>query len=72
MYKHAALQSYTRQLFDGYVSKGDIKLINLDSIFCDNAKCIFGTIKQPYYADADHLSAFGANLTIPKIIEFAR
>ncbi len=72
MYKHAALQSYTRQLFDGHVSKGDIKLINLDSIFCDNARCIFGTIKQPYYTDADHLSAFGSNLTIPTIIEFAR
>ncbi|MEE9222877.1 MAG: acyltransferase family protein [Nitrosomonadaceae bacterium] len=71
-FKHAALQSYTRRLFDAHVSRGEIKLINLDSIFCDNARCIFGTVKQPYYVDADHLSIFGSNLTIPKIIEFAQ
>jgi len=72
IYKHSALQSYTRRLFDAYASRNEIKLINLDSIFCDNAICIFGTAKQPYYVDADHLSIFGSNLTIPKIIEFVQ
>ncbi len=72
IYKHTALQSYTRRLFDAHASRNEIKLINLDSIFCDNARCIFGTAKQPYYVDADHLSIFGSNLTIPKIIKFAQ
>ena len=72
IFKHTSLQSYTRKLFAGYDSKGDIKLINLDSVFCDDARCSFGTLKQPYYIDADHLSSFGSNLTIPKIIEHVR
>lgn len=72
VFKHASFQSYTRNIFDEYDSRGEIKLINLDSVFCDNARCIFGTIKQPYYADTDHLSSFGSNLTIPKIIEHVR
>ena len=70
--KHISIQSYTRRIFDEYDSRGEIKLINLDSIFCDNTRCIFGTIKQPYYVDSDHLSEFGSKLTIPKIIEFAK
>ena len=72
IFKHTSLQSYTRKLFASYDSKGDIKLINLDSVFCDDARCSFGTLKQPYYIDADHLSSFGSNLTIPKIIEHVR
>jgi peptidoglycan/LPS O-acetylase OafA/YrhL len=72
VFKHASFQSYTRKIFDEYNSRGEIKLINLDSVFCDNTRCIFGTIKQPYYTDTDHLSSFGSNLTIPKIIEHVR
>ena len=71
-FKHASLQSYTRKIFDEYDSRGEIKLINLDSVFCDDTRCIFGTIKEPYYTDADHLSTFGSNLTIPEIIEYVR
>ena len=70
--KHTSIQSYSRRIFDEYDSRGEIKLINLDSIFCDNTRCIFGTIKQPYYSDADHLSVYGSKLTIPNILEHAR
>jgi len=72
IFKHTYFQSYTRKIFDEYDSRGEIKLINLDSVFCDNTRCIFGTIKEPYYTDADHLSTFGSNLTIPEIIEHVR
>jgi len=71
-FKHTSFQSYTRKIFDEYDSRGEIKLINLDSVFCDNTRCSFGTLKQPYYIDPDHLSPFGSNLTIPEIIEHVR
>lgn len=70
--KHHEFQSYTRNLFAAHAAAGDIKLIDLDSPFCDNSSCMLGTPSRPYYRDHDHLTAIGANLAVDQIAEFIK
>lgn len=70
--KHHELQSYTRNLFDTLAASGDIKLIDLDSLFCDDSICILGKSNRPYYSDHDHLTALGSNLAVDQILELVK
>jgi peptidoglycan/LPS O-acetylase OafA/YrhL len=43
-----------------------IEIINVNSIFCDGKKCRRKHNQKWLYSDANHLSIYGASLTIPK------
>ncbi|MGZ5621549.1 MAG: acyltransferase family protein [Methylobacter sp.] len=70
--KHHELQSYTRNLFAALATTGEINLIDLDALFCDDSVCILGKSNRPYYSDHDHLTAIGSNLAIDQISEFIK
>ncbi len=70
--KHHELQSYTRNLFAALAAAGDIKLVDVDSLFCDDSICLLGTPNRPYYRDHDHLTAIGSNMAADQISELVK
>ena len=66
--KHLSLQKFIKQELGLLKQKNyDFSIINFDSFFCNNKKCIFGNNKFSYYTDRSHLSIFGANFIKNKI-----
>lgn len=62
--KHLTLQNYNRTVINGI---NGIKIINLDSIFCNENKCVIGNEKHSYYTDYDHISISDNKDLIEKI-----
>jgi hypothetical protein len=60
--KHSRLQSFYRGVLEVLFVAGRITLINLDSLYCDNEKCLAGDSSQSYYRDYDHPNERGALL----------
>lgn len=70
--KHHELQSYSRSLFSALAATGDITLIDVDSLFCDDSICLLGTPNRPYYRDHDHLTTIGSNMVVDQILEHVK
>lgn len=61
-FEHQQLQSYVMSLFKAYEEKNLVRLISFDDIFCDEKKCLMGTVEKSYYLDNNHLSVEGERL----------
>jgi peptidoglycan/LPS O-acetylase OafA/YrhL len=62
--EHQQLQSYVMSLFKTYEERNLVRLISFDDIFCDERKCLIGTIEKSYYLDNNHLSGEGEHLVL--------
>jgi peptidoglycan/LPS O-acetylase OafA/YrhL len=64
--KHHELQKYNRDIFKFF---GDtIKSLSLDELFCNDGKCLLGSVMQSYYVDLDHMSIVGSELVADRIL----
>lgn len=67
---HNNIQKYTRDIFSDYKNKGEIELMILDNAFCNYKKCLIGDKNGSFYADDNHLSNYGASLTVDMIEKY--
>lgn len=58
---HDRLQQFTRQLFAREEAAQRIHLINLDSVFCHEQRCLIGD-RASFYKDYNHLNDNGARM----------
>ena len=65
---HKSLQKFIRDNIKIIKKDYNFKEIDFDDFFCDNEKCLYGTNKNSYYSDKDHLSINGA-LSLKREIE---
>jgi peptidoglycan/LPS O-acetylase OafA/YrhL len=65
--QHLQLQSFVSGLFKQHVQAGQLNLLNFDNVFCDVEKCLFGTDKQSYYFDNNHLTTEGGRMVVDEI-----
>ena len=62
---HNKLQKFSREVIENFESRQLLKVIKLDSLFCDNYVCRMAGKDGAYYYDKDHLSPLGAELAMP-------
>jgi hypothetical protein len=70
--EHEKLQAYNRGVLSSLAAEGRIRIVNLDALFCDASNCALGTAERPFYLDKDHLSHFGAHLTVGKLADLLK
>lgn len=70
--EHLALQKFNRSFFESVKGIGNVKLFNPDPYFCDDSRCIFGTISSPYYRDEDHVTSAGSFVLEEGLLEFLK
>ena len=51
------------------INERNLKIINLDNIFCKKQNCMIGDEMGAYYWDGSHLSKYGAEKTVSEIIK---
>lgn len=66
--QHTQLQVFVNGLFKQHAAAGQLSLVNFDDIFCDAEKCLFGTDKQSYYFDNNHLTTAGGRMVVDEIV----
>ena len=67
--KHISHQKFIRKELDNLDLKySNFKKIDFDDVFCNNLKCLYGTELHSSYSDKNHLSIFGAQKTINRIM----
>ena len=61
---HHLLQSFVTTAFAGAAKDDRATIINMDNIYCDNAKCLIGNENESFYEDNNHLSIKGEMLML--------
>jgi hypothetical protein len=58
--QHSALQYESRSIVGRIAALREVTVLNLDSLYCDQERCLVGTSVGSYYKDQDHMSRAGA------------
>ena len=67
--RHRALQAFPSSVFRASAKAPQMRIVNLDALFCDEQLCRPGTPDTSYYQDLSHLSRHGAALAIPMLTQ---
>lgn len=71
MEEHLKLQSANRSIIQDVARATQVKVVNLDPVFCsEEPYCLMGTEDTAYYLDEDHVSKEGALLTVDRFVQF--
>jgi peptidoglycan/LPS O-acetylase OafA/YrhL len=66
--KNAAIQQFSRAIFEKQAARKRMNLVVLDNEFCDAKVCLLGDT-QSYYKDYNHLNTYGAQHVSAKVAE---
>ncbi|MBD1551978.1 acyltransferase family protein [Pseudomonas typographi] len=66
---HQRLQQFNRGVFETMASTGQVRLFDLDGVFCDTRRCLLGDPQQSWYKDNDHLNGEGAYKAMPVVAQ---
>jgi hypothetical protein len=60
-YNYVKQQVELEKVFSKFKEIRGLTFINVDDVICDAEVCPVGTGEQPYFADSDHMTPFGAS-----------
>lgn len=66
---HFDIQSKNREIINAFESNEAIQIVNFDTLFCTENKCLFGDESHSLYRDNNHFNKFGARKIVTELFK---